>query len=63
MTAEQKTAVNLAAHAIKAAAGNICHIKYGEYIKTEVSKEAVCDMLHALLNKLADDCNFKDLKL
>ena len=61
MTAEQKTAVNLAAHAIKAAA-KVNHY-YGECVKSGFDKEAVCDMLHALLNKLADDCNFKDLKL
>ena len=62
MTAEQKTAVNLAAHAIKAAA-KVNHYIGGECVKSGFDKEAVCNILHALLNKLADDCNLKDLKL
>lgn len=63
MTAKQKAAVDIAAHAIKSAVDRINHYIGSECVKSEVDKEAVCDMLRALFNKLADDCNFKDLKL
>lgn len=63
MTAEQKAAVKIAAHAIKSVVPVEHHYRFGAPTETKVDCAIACELLRALFNQLADDLRMDELKI